>query len=118
MKVTFRMLAAVIGVSLLAASITVRADGPKTETVTFPNGKDTHQRFSGHARKARTLSGAHRGSRMVGPQRLGEGADGKARVARIRRARRGPLSRQSRCRCRRGARVEPRAAPMIAPLST
>ena len=41
MKVTFRMLAAVISVSLLAASITVRADGPKTETVTFPNGKDT-----------------------------------------------------------------------------
>jgi carboxymethylenebutenolidase len=35
------MLAAVISVSLLAASITVRADGPKTETVTFPNGKDT-----------------------------------------------------------------------------
>ncbi|HKN59830.1 MAG TPA: dienelactone hydrolase family protein [Candidatus Acidoferrales bacterium] len=40
MKV-FRMLAAVICVSLLAASITVRADGPKTETVTFSNGKDT-----------------------------------------------------------------------------
>jgi len=40
MKV-FRMLAAVICVSLLAASITVRADDPKTETVTFSNGKDT-----------------------------------------------------------------------------
>jgi carboxymethylenebutenolidase len=40
MKV-FRMLAAVICLSLLAASITVRADGPKTETVTFSNGKDT-----------------------------------------------------------------------------
>ncbi len=40
MKV-FRMLAAVICVSLLAASITVRADGPKTETVTFSSGKDT-----------------------------------------------------------------------------
>jgi carboxymethylenebutenolidase len=40
MKV-FRMLTVVICVSLLAASITVRADGPKTETVTFPNGKDT-----------------------------------------------------------------------------
>ena len=41
MRVTFRMLAAVISVSLLAASIAVRADGPKTETVTFPSGKDT-----------------------------------------------------------------------------
>jgi carboxymethylenebutenolidase len=45
MKVTFRMLAAVICVSLLAASIAVRADGPKTETVTFPNGKDTISGF-------------------------------------------------------------------------
>jgi carboxymethylenebutenolidase len=44
MKV-FRMLAAVICVSLLAASITVRADGPKTETVTFSNGKDTISGF-------------------------------------------------------------------------
>ncbi len=44
MKV-FRMLAAVICVSLLAASITVRADGPKTETVTFSNGKDTVSGF-------------------------------------------------------------------------
>lgn len=44
MKV-FRMLAAVIGVSLLAASITVRADGPKTEAVTFSNGKDTISGF-------------------------------------------------------------------------
>jgi carboxymethylenebutenolidase len=44
MKV-FRVLAAVICVSLLAASITVRADGPKTETVTFSNGKDTASGF-------------------------------------------------------------------------
>jgi carboxymethylenebutenolidase len=45
MKVTFRMLSVVISVSLLAASIVVRADGPKTETVTFPNGKDTVSGF-------------------------------------------------------------------------
>lgn len=41
MRVTFRMLAAMVAVSLLAASIAVRADGPKTETVQFPSGKDT-----------------------------------------------------------------------------
>jgi carboxymethylenebutenolidase len=45
MKVTFKMLAAVISASLLAASIAVRADGPKTETVTFPSGKDTISGF-------------------------------------------------------------------------
>lgn len=45
MKFTFRMLAAAIVASLLAASIVVRADGPKTETVQFPSGKDTLSGF-------------------------------------------------------------------------
>jgi carboxymethylenebutenolidase len=45
MKVEFRMLAAIFVVSLLAASIAVRAEGPKTETVQFPSGKETISGF-------------------------------------------------------------------------
>lgn len=42
MKFKFRMLAAAILGALLAASITaLQAQGPKTETVQFPSGKDT-----------------------------------------------------------------------------
>lgn len=41
----FRMLAALVAGGLLAGSIVVRADGPKTETVQFPNGKETVSGF-------------------------------------------------------------------------
>ncbi|HTR48584.1 MAG TPA: dienelactone hydrolase family protein [Verrucomicrobiae bacterium] len=41
MKRTLRMIGAVVALGLLAAILAVRADGPKTEMVQFPNGTGT-----------------------------------------------------------------------------
>lgn len=45
MKASFRILSAACLAGLLAASIAVHAEGPKTETVQFPSGKDTVSGF-------------------------------------------------------------------------
>jgi carboxymethylenebutenolidase len=45
MKHTFRAVAAIAAIGLLAAIVTVRADAPKTETVQFPNGTGTVSGF-------------------------------------------------------------------------
>ena len=45
MKLAFKMTAAFAAFCLLTALVTVRADAPKTETVTFPNGTGTVSGF-------------------------------------------------------------------------
>lgn len=45
MKNTFRAALAVVAIGLLTAIVTVRADTPKTETVSFPNGTGTVSGF-------------------------------------------------------------------------
>jgi carboxymethylenebutenolidase len=45
MRQFFRTIMAVAVFSLLTAIVAVRADGPKTETVTFPNGTETVSAF-------------------------------------------------------------------------
>jgi carboxymethylenebutenolidase len=47
MGVKFRALAASLIACLLAVSIAVRAEGPKTETVKFPSGKDAKETATG-----------------------------------------------------------------------